>query len=537
MDPTPGVAITSPPSAAPGRSSYFSWLQSLVEYIPPMPSMSSLVPSFHNESGEVRYGLVAVTAGVSAGAAYFLLRSTFSSDARYPYHLIGDQQTGESDDGDGGGGVAAQAAGVAAGDASIQEVEEEEEEVEEEEDPEEDTHTRDGSLTHRGQPFPAAGLVLAVSLLAIALALSTVTNGWQGVYFWEWPEQYPLFLPLFYTALGLLLSQRLVGGHGSDPRRVTPIVSAEEVGIGYVVEKCSIEADAGQAHKEGDTPASNVAAPAGESKATDPVQGGESKNADAAGAGSAALDALWERSERGDATKAALLNAAMQALHDAGNRPTVGLLWRVSRAHSNLASWDPSIDDAQEKNHVEQGFELVQQAVDLATSGDVRVADADVAAAHKFYSILLGQRTKFLPTKEGAALAPKIREHVERALSLDPEDPMLWYILGQWKYSIADLSYAIRYAASWLTGGPVLESTFEDALADFERAHAIAPSFYIDNLVMTARTLLKMGGDTRKARAVSLLTTALAMDVVSPADQGIKRKAQRLSQKLEPSSS
>ena len=98
---------------------------------------------------------------------------------------------------------------------------------------------------------------------------------------------------------------------------------------------------------------------------------------------------------------------------------------------------------------------------------------------------------------------------------------------GQWQYNIADISYSIRYAASWVTG-TLLEATFEDALKNFEQATRVGNQFYCDNEFMTARTMLKLNNGNSNDQICDLLTTGIAMTPANPSSKVLQEKAQKL---------
>jgi tetratricopeptide (TPR) repeat protein len=223
-----------------------------------------------------------------------------------------------------------------------------------------------------------------------------------------------------------------------------------------------------------------------------------------------------------------------------GDDTPVGLLWRASRAESNVAAWDPDIDTDVKSRHVQHALNYAEKAVDQlggerkeeeeGGSGATAITDVDRSASHKFLAIGLGQKTQFMSNpKDQLNLASDILVHIEKALQYNANDPMLWYMRGQWKFNIAAIPYAVRYGASWVTG-TLLAATFEEALSDFQEAMRVDEYFYCDNFFMAARTLLKIG--KQKEESKFFLSKGIAMQDANPSTKLLQEKAKKLLEKL-----
>ena len=539
--------------------------------------MRSFVPevSFTAADGSPRYGLIALTAGVAAGAGYFALRSSFGGNNNYPYHLIAGADSGSR----------AAASGVAA-EVSALSAQEEQPSVQ----------PSAPSMSRQPQtPNPPAALsssaigpsmlsslndsggggnsnqltmtasMLLIVLISVALAVSIRQRGLGGaLFFWTWYESFPLFLPLIFTAVGLGLSQ-----HVQCQLRTPLPKQKQHPPVKYIapnrVEKLPYsggesKTDMPEATFTPEGESKNVLYSGGESKhdtgevvahanrsnVEDSDSNGDSDDNNTASKDRhdvfASLDEMWGKSEAGTLPKTELLHAVIAELEQAsslgGDRSafiSAGYLWRAARALSNLASWDPTLDLEQKKKYVVRGLDFAKRAVEQATSnnntdnsGCGPSALMCRANAIKFLAILQGQSTAFLGTKEGMVLADEIRKNMEKALALNPLDPMLHYMLAVWKYNVAEVPYGIRYGASWVSG-VLLEADFESALVDIMKALELGgPEFYIDIHVMHAKLQMKIGGGKTKELAVASLEKACSLIVVSPSDKQIKGKAKRL---------
>jgi hypothetical protein len=244
------------------------------------------------------------------------------------------------------------------------------------------------------------------------------------------------------------------------------------------------------------------------------------------------LDNAWLESENGKLDKKQLLNQVMTIMQEMERKDgaTCEILWRASRGESNIASWDPNIDVETKTNHVMHGLEYAKRA--LASINETATLKVDQSSCHKFVAICLGQKAQLISNpKEQLTLANDISKHITRGIELNPNDPMLWYMRGQWKYSISDIPYSVRYAASWITG-TILEATFEDALNDFKQANIIDGAFYCDNQFMMARTMLKLNGNECTDEILDLLNKGISMNVANPSTIILQEKAKKLVSKF-----
>lgn len=60
---------------------------------------------------------------------------------------------------------------------------------------------------------------------------------------------------------------------------------------------------------------------------------------------------------------------------------------------------------------------------------------------YKWYAILVGVKSKFLPTKGKIENGYLFKEYVEKALELMPNDGYLHHLMGRFKYEVSELSW------------------------------------------------------------------------------------------------
>lgn len=72
------------------------------------------------------------------------------------------------------------------------------------------------------------------------------------------------------------------------------------------------------------------------------------------------------------------------------------------------------------------------------------MVDLEHADLHKWYAILLGMHSDFLPVKGKISNGYKFKEHLTKALQLRPDDSTLYYLLGRFKFEVSGLSWIER---------------------------------------------------------------------------------------------
>lgn len=65
--------------------------------------------------------------------------------------------------------------------------------------------------------------------------------------------------------------------------------------------------------------------------------------------------------------------------------------------------------------------------------------DESHAEAHKWFAITVGTRGQFLGTREKIEGGFLFKQHVDKALALQPDDPLLHHLLGRFKYEVSIL--------------------------------------------------------------------------------------------------
>ncbi|MFH4975105.1 hypothetical protein AB6A40_001814 [Gnathostoma spinigerum] len=147
------------------------------------------------------------------------------------------------------------------------------------------------------------------------------------------------------------------------------------------------------------------------------------------------------------------------------------LLWRLARATCEKAKL---CQDKEEKKR------LFYESLDIIRRAIVNEREEGCSSAHKWYAIILDYTSAYEGTRARLHQSYEIRRHLEKALDIDGTDPTTWHILGLWHFTFADMPSYQRLIASAVFETPP-SSTYEDALANFEKAEYIRPNFYSAN--------------------------------------------------------
>ena len=139
------------------------------------------------------------------------------------------------------------------------------------------------------------------------------------------------------------------------------------------------------------------------------------------------------------------------------------LLVRIARQYRYLMT---DASDNQEKLRL--GHIALDYSVRAAACGP-KDCDAQLAPA-----ITLGKMLPYMPTKEQVSASPRIKESVDKALAIDPQNDTAWHILGRWNRVLADISSTKRFFAS-LIYGQLPKGSIDEAEQDMKKALAINP--------------------------------------------------------------
>ncbi|ETO68614.1 hypothetical protein F444_14546 [Phytophthora nicotianae P1976] len=197
--------------------------------------------------------------------------------------------------------------------------------------------------------------------------------------------------------------------------------------------------------------------------------------------------------------------------------PSVEMLWRLARACNYLV---------EEKSNPDEKKALAFEG--LADAEKAYALNKDSAASNKWMAIMTSTVGNFRDIKEKIAGAYVIRDHIQRAIELDPSDATSHNILGQWCLAFADMTWIEKRAAAALFGTPPT-ATYEEAVEHFQAAENISPGFWKENVFLLAQTYLKM---KRTKEAANWVLKAKAVPVKTREDEEVEREIAALMKQL-----
>lgn len=175
-------------------------------------------------------------------------------------------------------------------------------------------------------------------------------------------------------------------------------------------------------------------------------------------------------------------------LQHKNSRDDAEFLWRLARVTRDMSLLPDTAADVKKKL-VYESHECAKKALEK---------DETCFAAHKWYAICLSDIGDYEGIKVKLGNSYIIRDHLQRAIELNPKDATSMHILGIWCFSFAELPWYQRKVAAVIFATPP-ESTYEEALDYFSKAEAVDPNFYSKNLLMLGKTYLRLS-DKEKAK-------------------------------------
>ncbi|XP_053349604.1 regulator of microtubule dynamics protein 1 [Clarias gariepinus] len=193
-------------------------------------------------------------------------------------------------------------------------------------------------------------------------------------------------------------------------------------------------------------------------------------------------------------------------------------LWRLARVSRDLALLPNTAAD-QKKKLTYEAFHYAKKALEKNEA---------CFAAHKWYAVCLSDIGEYEGVKFKLGNSLIIREHLEKAIELNPKDATSMYILGYWCFAFAELPWYQRKVAAVLFASPPT-ATYEEALDFFLKAEKVDPNFYSQNLLMLGKTYMMLND---KEKALIWLKKARDYAAITEEDKQAHKEALDLLKKL-----
>ncbi|PNF36188.1 hypothetical protein B7P43_G10678 [Cryptotermes secundus] len=194
----------------------------------------------------------------------------------------------------------------------------------------------------------------------------------------------------------------------------------------------------------------------------------------------------------------------------------VNVLWRLAKASHIMGTvYGEEGDNDKKKEFLFEGFGFAKRALEL---------DESHPEAHKWFAITVGARGEFLSLPEKIEGGSLFKEHVDKALALQPYDPSLHHLLGRFKYEVANLSWIERKVAGVICAEPPT-ATYPEAVNHCLEAEYLSPTPWKENRLLLAKCHFNQGNYTDAFR---WLKCALLVPVVTLDDRSADREARSL---------
>ncbi|KAM3853171.1 regulator of microtubule dynamics protein 3 isoform 2-T3 [Vipera latastei] len=178
------------------------------------------------------------------------------------------------------------------------------------------------------------------------------------------------------------------------------------------------------------------------------------------------------------------------------NKPMYGdkqdFLWHLARAYSDI--YEITEDTEEKQSYARDGKEEAEMALQLGGQN---------AECHQWYAILCGQCSEHESIHKRIQAGHAFKKHIDEAISLKPDDPMSYYLLGRWCYQVAHLGWLERKTASALYEEPPL-ATVQDALQNFLKAEDLNSGFSKMGRIYIAKCYKELGDNSKAAHWLTL---------------------------------
>ncbi|XP_075971714.1 regulator of microtubule dynamics protein 1-like [Anticarsia gemmatalis] len=154
------------------------------------------------------------------------------------------------------------------------------------------------------------------------------------------------------------------------------------------------------------------------------------------------------------------------------DEPDVEIQWRISRVLYNMSK-ELKYDTKYKQELLVQAYQVISKQLE---------SHDNHYAVHKWYALLLDAKSSLEGIKERIKQLETVKKHMDLAVTLNPSDATILYMLGEWCFQITEMPWHQRKIAEVLFATPP-HSTYEDALEYFLRAETAQPRFYGLNLL------------------------------------------------------
>ncbi|XP_015092619.1 regulator of microtubule dynamics protein 3 [Vicugna pacos] len=188
-------------------------------------------------------------------------------------------------------------------------------------------------------------------------------------------------------------------------------------------------------------------------------------------------------------------------------------LWRLARAYSDMC--ELAEEASEKKSYALSGKEAAEAALE---KGD------ENAECHQWYAVLCGQLAEHEGIQRRIQNGFSFKEHVDKAIALQPENPMAHFLLGRWCYQVSHLSWLEKKTATALSESPLC-ATVQDALQSFLKVEELQPGFSKAGRVYISKCYRELGENPEAKQWMKL---ALELPDVTKEDSAFQKDLEEL---------
>ncbi|XP_042543759.1 regulator of microtubule dynamics protein 3 isoform X1 [Dipodomys spectabilis] len=188
-------------------------------------------------------------------------------------------------------------------------------------------------------------------------------------------------------------------------------------------------------------------------------------------------------------------------------------LWRLARAYSDMCELTDEVSE--KKSYALGGKEEAEAALE---KGD------ESAESHQWFAVLCGQLAEHEGIQRRIQSGFSFKEHIDKAIALQPENPRAHFLLGRWCYQVSHLSWLEKKTATALFESP-LSASVQDALQSFLKAEELRPGFSKAGRVYISKCYRELGKNSEARRWMKL---ALELPDVTKEDSAFQKDLEEL---------
>ena len=160
-------------------------------------------------------------------------------------------------------------------------------------------------------------------------------------------------------------------------------------------------------------------------------------------------------------------------------------------------------------------LQLIDEAFSFAKSAYKYHPNSDKSCV--IMSVVLGNIALNKSGSEKLDAVKEVKKYSEKALSINPQNFLAWYVLGRWHFELSNLNFIEKSAIRIFFGG-MPDASFSKAINAFEKSKSLKPNFCLDYLQLAKAYY----ANKQKDKAKTILHQLSKLPISTFADKDIK---------------